>query len=38
MSDYLFETSDFTYEIQELNEDGMPKKFYMKGIFQKADA
>jgi hypothetical protein len=37
MSDYLFETSDFTYEIQELNEDGMPKKFYMKGIFQKAD-
>jgi hypothetical protein len=36
-NNYLFETFDFTYEVQELNENGMPKKFFMKGIFQKAD-
>lgn len=33
----LQEFNEFSYEIQELNEDGMPKKFRLKGIFQKAD-
>ncbi len=33
----LQEFNEFSYEIQELNEDGMPKKFRLKGIFQKSD-
>lgn len=33
----LQEYNEFDYEIQELNEDGMPKKFRLKGIFQKSD-
>lgn len=33
----LQEFNEFSYEVQELNEDGMPKKFRLKGIFQKAD-
>ena len=38
MSDQLLqETSDFTYTLEELNEDGMPKSFKLKGIFQKSD-
>jgi len=37
MESILQEFNEFSYEIQELNEDGMPKKFRLKGIFQKAD-
>lgn len=33
----LQETSTLDYQIEELNEDGMPKKYRLKGIFQKAD-
>lgn len=33
----LQEYNEFAYEVQELNEDGMPKKFRLKGIFQKSD-
>jgi len=33
----LQEFNEFSYEIQELNEDGQPKKFRLKGIFQKSD-
>jgi hypothetical protein len=33
----LQEYNEFAYEVQELNEDGMPKKFRLKGIFQKCD-
>lgn len=31
----LQEFNEFSYEVQELNEDGMPKKFRLKGISKK---
>jgi hypothetical protein len=37
MSKLLQEVEQFSYEVQELNEDGMPKKFKLRGIFQKGD-
>lgn len=37
MSNLLQEVEQFSYEVQELNEDGMPKTFKLKGIFQKGD-
>ncbi len=38
MSDNLLqEINDFSYTLEELNEDGMPKSFKLKGIFQKSD-
>lgn len=33
----LTEINEFQYTIEELNENGMPKKFRLKGIYQKAD-
>ena len=33
----LQEINNFDYVIEELNEDGMPKKFKLKGIYQAAD-
>lgn len=38
MSDNLLqEYNEFSYTLEELNEDGKPKKFKLKGIFQKSD-
>jgi hypothetical protein len=37
MENILQEFNEFSYEVQELNEDGSPKKFRLKGIFQKSD-
>lgn len=37
MENFLNEVNEFTYTIEELNEDGMPKKLKIKGIYQKAD-
>ena len=33
----LTEVNEFQYTLEELNEDGVPKKFKLKGPFQKAD-
>lgn len=33
----LQEINEFSYSVEELNEDGMPKKFRLKGTFQAAD-
>lgn len=37
MSQVLQEFNTFEYEVQELNESGSPKKFRLKGLFQKGD-
>lgn len=37
MSNLLQEINEFTYTIDELNEDGKPKSFRLKGTFQAAD-
>ena len=34
MATFLNEINEFTYNVEELNEDGMPKKFILKGRFQ----
>ena len=33
----LREVNELSYEIEELNEDGQPKKFKLKGVYQKSD-
>lgn len=37
MSQELREVEQLDYEVQELNESGMPKKFKLRGVFQKGD-
>lgn len=37
MSQILQEVEQLNYEIEELNESGIPKKFKLKGIFQQGD-
>ena len=37
MSTLIRDFNELSYEIDELNEDGMPKKFRLKGRFQHAD-
>lgn len=37
MSQILQEFNTFDYEVKELNESGQPKKFRLKGLFQKGD-
>lgn len=33
----LREVNELSYEVEELNEDGMPKKFKLKGVYQRSD-
>jgi hypothetical protein len=37
MSNLLQEFNEFNYVIEELNEDGQPKKFKLKGVYQASD-